>query len=321
MEPQKRRLSQSCEVTKKQKLEAAKDLVPKSCKLHRPQQGEVQEEILGCTVLADILRRQVAEPLASPDRYEIEAGGRGIVTRFLHWNGCRRNSGTSYLRKFCNDQGVNLFQLSKPELFDPDTDLTEVFHLARRMQPALIYIYGLDNFLLSGTQENANSISVLCRECKKLYSNRYAVWVVLRTNLCNFEAHNPLHWDFYEYFVNGYQPLPLQTDADVAVILQRRLEYYLEGVSFPGEEIVAFTNAYARYCTYYQINEFVRRVIAEARRRLSDNDRLATPNPPITLIALSQAVSLVHTSNKNTVSSIVPYWPLHTNYEQFIKKV
>jgi hypothetical protein len=187
------------------------------------------------------------------------------------------------------------------------------------MQPAVIYIYGLDSFLLAGSQDKA--ISVLSRECRKLYSNRYAVWVVLRTNLCNFEAHNPLHWDFYEYFVSGYQPLPLQTDADVAVILQRRLEYYLEGVSFPGEEIVAFTNAYARHCTYYQINEFVRRVITDARRKLSDNDRLATPNPPITLVALSQAVSLVKTPRDNLVSSIVPYWPLHTNYEQFIKKV
>jgi hypothetical protein len=318
MDQPKRRLSQSCEVTKKQKLEAAKDLVPRSCKLFRPQPGEVHEEILGCTVLAATLRMQIAEPLANAGRYEIEAGGRGIVTRFLHWNGCRRNSGSSYLRKFCNDHSINLFQLSKPELFDPSTDLTEVFHLARRMQPAVVYIYGLDNFLLTG-QENAKTISVLSRECKKIYSNRYAVWVVLRTNLCNFEAHNPLHWDFYEYFLNNYQPLPLQTDADVAVILKHRLAYYLPEVSFPGEEIVAFANAYARHCTYHQINEFIRKVITDARRKLSDNDRLATPNPAISLVTLSQAVCLVLTPKKNTVSSITPHWPTHTNFDQFIK--
>lgn len=318
MEPPKRRLSQSCEVTKKQKLEAAKDLVPRSCKLFRPQPGQVHEEILGCTALATILRTQIAEPLANAERYEIEAGGRGIVTRFLHWNGCRRNSGSSYLRKFCNDRGINLFQLSKPELFEPATDLTEVFHLARQMQPAVVYIYGLDNFLLTSA-ENAKTISVFSRECKKIYSNRYAVWVILRTNLCNFEAHNPLHWDFYEYFLNNYQPLPLQTDADVAVIIKGRLEYYLPEVSFPGEEIVAFANAYARHCTYYQINEFIRKVITDARRKLSDTDRLNTPNPAINLVALSQAVCLVITPKKNTVSSITPHWPTHTNYDQFIK--
>lgn len=314
----KRRISQSCETAKKSKPSQPKDLVPKSCKLYRPQAGKPVAEIIGCSLLADLLRCYIAEPLAQPKNYEIEAGGRGIVSRFLHLNGCKRNSGTTYLRHFCNTHGINLFLLHKQELFNEMEDFSNVFHLAKRMQPALICINNFDNHLVV-KPENSNAISVLARECSRIAANNYSVWVLLRTNIVNFDNHNPLHWDFYEYFSSNRATFPLQTDADVALILQERLAYYLPNTEFPAAEVVAFANAYARHCTYFQINDFVRKVIKEAHDRLPDNLRLTTPYPSLTMVSFSRAINVITLPSKNTLSSIVPYVPLYHNYEQYAK--
>lgn len=313
MEQPKRRLSQSCEVSKKQKVET-EELILGSCEFFPPQPDEVHEEIIGCSVLAGMLRLQIGEPLANPKKYEIEPGGRGIVERFIHWNGCRRNSVTSYLQYFCHTHNINLFSLHKPEIFDAKADFTEAFNLARRNQPAIIYINCLDKFLFRGQDDSA---AVMSRECKKIYNNKYKVWVILRTCICNFEQYNPLDHDFYEFFGQSYQPIPLQSDADVAVIIKKRLEHHLPQLTFPGEEIVAFANAYARHCTYFQIDNFLRRVITNAKKKLADSERLANPNPPITMLALSQAISIVTLPTKETISTILPFWPLAVNYTQF----
>jgi len=314
----KRRISQSCETAKKSKTSLPKDLIPKSCKLFRPQVGKPTPEVIGCSNLADLMRRYIGEPLAQPKNYEIEAGGRGIVSRFLHLNGCKRNSGTTYLRHFCNAHGINMFMLHKQELFNKTEDFSQVFHLAKRMQPALIYINNFDDHLVS-KPENSDAISVLARECSRVAANNYSVWVLLRTNIVDFEVHNPLHWDFYEYFLSSYTPLPLQSDADVALILQERLAYYLPNTEFAAAEVVAFANAYARHCTYFQINDFVRRVIKEAHDQLPDNTRLASPYPALTMVGFSRAINVVMLPSKNTLSSILPYVPLYNNYERYRK--
>lgn len=314
----KRRISQSCDVVKKAKPSLTKDLVPKSCKLYRPQNGKVVPEVIGCSDLADLMRRYIGEPLAQPQNYEIEAGGRGVVSRFLHLNGCKRNSGTTYLRYFCNANNINLFMLHKQELFNDMEDFAQVFHLAKRMQPALIYINNFDNHLVV-KPENSDAISVLSRECGRVSANNYSVWVLLRTNIVNFEAQNPLHWDFYEYFGSSYVPLPLQTDADVALILQERLAYYLPDAHFNPVEVVAFANAYARHCTYFQINDFVRKVIKDAHDQLPDNARLASPYPVLTLASFSRAINVVELPSKNTLTAILPFVPLYNNYQRYRK--
>jgi hypothetical protein len=273
-------------------------------------------ETIGCTELEGILRTAIAEPLENPESYEISEGGRGIVTRFLHLNGCKRNSVTTCLRSFCQTKDLNFFDFSNFGELNPAVDFRQVFHLARRMQPALVCIANFDEHLVQQPQ-NSIAITALARECKKLFANRYAIWVVLRTNIVNFANYNPLHWDFYEYFTHNYIALPLQTDADVCVILANRLAHYLPELTFPGDAVVAFAHAYARHCTYLQIDAFVRRVINDARRKLTTAQRLVTPSPPITLLTLSQAVHSVTLPTRSVIQSILPFAPLHQNFEQY----
>lgn len=315
MQSPKRRISQSCEVTKRLK-EAVTDLVPRSCKLYRPVTGKVVTETIGCTELTQILRTTIAEPLENQEDYEIYEGGRGIVARFLHFNGCKRNSMTTCIRSFCHDKGLNFFDFSNLCELNTAVDIHNVFHLARRMQPALICMANFDEHFFN-MPKNSVAIAAFARECKKIFSNRYAIWVVLRTNIVNFDKHNPLHWDFYEYFTHNYIPLPLQSDADVCVIFQNRLQYYLPELDFPGDAIVAFSNAYVRHCTYMQIDAFVRRVIADARRKLTTAQRLATPAPPITLVTLSQAIFSVELPTHSVIQSIMPFAPLFNNFDQY----
>jgi hypothetical protein len=268
--------------------------------------------------LKAFFQSNIADPLANPDAYEISESGTAVVQRFIHLNGCKNNSFGTYLKSFCQHKHINLFYMADSFRFDrEDSTFDYVYALAKRNMPCIVYIANHDEFLFDGPM-NAKFISSFTQQCKKVRSNRYAIWTILRSNIPNLGGINPLAWDFFQYFSRSSYDLPMQNPTDVCAIFKHCLEKYLPDHKLDPVRILTFSMTSMRFCTYLQIEDFVRTVIFAAQSKMTDNERLSNARPNIQSMAdFSAYVSVIQMPGGTTVDSIVPYSAENQNVKRF----
>jgi len=242
----------------------------------------------GCDSILGVLRAEIGAVLDNYELHELSSSGWIPVYRNLRLYGVKNSSRTTSVLSFAQSRSVDVLMIKSAIGFEPQKHLRMIYSQAKNLNaPAIILLKDID-FLFRhevdfGQQENylrTRNALAFSDELRAIQESQFPVWTVLLT------PHPlPLMYEVDQYFqgatywTGDVKLGDLMDNVTRAQILSDCVQRYVNAswtgeIPFRRDEnlLLNFARSYTTHCTYRQISDFVRSIVAERKRHLPSSE-------------------------------------------------
>jgi hypothetical protein len=320
--------------SKKRRSESPVKGMKSSCLTHYAFRTEMYASVvpwprlLGCQTIVRTLEREIRTVILNESLYETTLGGRMPVNRFLRFFGVKSSSKETAVLSFAADAKIDVFLVRTPTGFEPQKHLSQIYRQAKEAHtPVIIVLKNLDILFrhdpdASSGDNYKRSVNMyaLADELAQIRAGNWKIWTIVLTTL-----NSPLPFDIDEFFQSSTEWAGLPEIGDIfdaktraRMLLECLRKYIPDTGSFPFDHNAAatlnFANEYTQYCTYKQIDEFVRSVVNRWKFQIPSEELLLVDQHDTRLIPTTKDFTGA-VRGRETISQ---YPPLEGNVARFI---
>lgn len=280
-------------------------------------------ELIGCQTIAKTLESEIAIPLKHPELFESSRRGSLPVNRCFRFFGVENSSKRTAVLSFAMQHRIDTVLIHTSTGFDPEVHLNQIYEKVQSFTtPSIVLFHGVDNLLR--VEKNAMALANCLR---RVQMNQYLVWTgVISHNNLPLPICIDRHFADCTKWAGFYAPqqMELFTHLDRQTMLEQCIQKYTPNVScqvWPNtQERREFIEKWTNFCTYNEIDKFVRRVFN--LKRTEHNHALMlgqTVTPSELLPTKSHFMNCLHRLG-NGEYSICHYPPFYPNVNEFHKE-
>jgi len=226
-------------------------------------------DLIGCRSVLDVLQTEVGIPLRYPNFFELNGQGQLPANRFFRFYGVEGSSKRTAVLSFAMEHKIDVIVIRSSLGFKPAQHLPRIYEMFERFdKPGMILISNVEHLFF---HEPAHILAL--HHClRRVQESQYALWTVMTT-----KSNDTFPFAIDKFFVQktqwsglGHPHFDLCTPLERMKILSRCIAKFLPNPeSFPwpeNHELADFVEKYTKYCTYSQIEQFVRRVFDRKRK-------------------------------------------------------
>lgn len=294
--------------SKKRRSESPVKGMKSSCLTHYAFRTEMYASVvpwgslLGCQAIVRTLEREIRTVILNESLYETTIGGKMPVSRFLRFFGVKSSSKETAVLSFAAECKIDVFLVRTPTGFEPQKHLTQIYTQAKEMHtPVIVILKNLDILFRPDKDASSNdnykrivNMYALADELGQIRKGKWKIWtIILTTN------KEPWFFDVDEFFHTSTEWAGMRELGDIfdsktrAKMLLRCIRTYIsEAGSFPFDRNAAaalgFANEFTQYCTFKQIDEFVRSIVNRWKFQVPPEELLSVGHDDARLVPTTQ---------------------------------
>lgn len=274
----------------------------------------------GCVSIVSTLEREIRTVLLNQDIYETSLGGLIPVMRFLRINGVKNSSKQTAVLSFASDARLDVFLVRTPIGFEPQKHLREIYKQAKELhRPVLVVLKNVDALFrhdkdLQNGQNYKRTENMLqfSEELKLVKESCWKIWTIMLN-----PTPEPFFLEIDKFFQRSTIWAGCRVVGDIfddltrSKILMDALHRYIpDGPNFPFDhsatDLLAFVTNFTSYCTYTQIEEFVRHIVSGCKYNIPAGELQLLP-PTDSRLVPRTADFMTAVREKQTISMFTPY--------------
>ncbi len=242
-----------------------------------------RENLFGCAKMLTILENEIRQPLIEPEKYEFfSSSGVGLpLNRCLHFYGVCSSSKRTTVLAFAQQEKMKVLELQGTLGLVPDVHIPNLYKLAQsQLSPVIVLLRNFSELIGNEFNPHLHSDEVgkrqsllyfLSQQLDSIVRSRCPVWTIFLSDkqpsvdysVDKFFTSNT-YWNCTQMeLINDFF-----TDIDRCLIIRALTKRYCgnsEIFPFDEQELLMFCFTYTKYCTYRQIDTFLRSVFSHLK--------------------------------------------------------
>jgi hypothetical protein len=259
-------------------------------------------ELAGCKTITHTLEREIRTVLLNESLYETCLGGRMPVNRFLRFCGVKSSSKETAVLSFAADCKLDVLLVRSPSGFEPEKHLKQIYKQAKELHvPVLIVLKDLDvlfrydkEFSAGENYKRTLNTYALVDELQQIRDSHWKIWTLILST-----TREGLPFEITPFFENSTTWAGLLEHGDIfddvtraKIIMDCLKKYIPQGGSFPFDgnatALMDFAGQFTQYCTYRQIEEFVRTIVNQWKYQIPQGELLLVNSGDTRLIPMTK---------------------------------
>lgn len=227
------------------------------------------DNLVGCETIVSKLTHEITFPLKNPTYFELFDGGTLPVNRFIRFFGVKHSSKRTAVLSFAKTQAIYTSVIKSVLEFKPRRDLPRLMEIHQQhTAPSLIVLSNIEELFIpkqpNGPEiENCKILSACIDEIEEMC---LPIWIVFLTTaksgfLFDIDKHFSQHTLWTGILTPMLELFTIIQRMEIITICIKR--YSNNADKFPWKDLSdlrEFVEKYTAYCTFNEINAFVKRV-------------------------------------------------------------
>lgn len=232
------------------------------------------DDLIGGETILTNLSHEITFPLSNPDHFELFSGTLP-VNRFLRFFGVKHSSKRTTTLSFACGQSIYTSVIRSVLEFKPVRDLPRLMNVHKqRGDASLIVLSNVEDLFIpkQHTFEEINNCKMLAKCIREIEEYYLPIWIVFLTTsktafLFDIDTHFSQHTWWSGIVSPGIELFTIVERMQMITICIKKYNNNSEKFPWPHlSELREFTEKHTSYCTFNEINAFVKRVFNFKRR-------------------------------------------------------